>query len=145
MTQIDNNLWIGNVSDASNEQSLKENKITHILCCAEEFKYPPGFLYITGNVAAKWHYLPIVDDVADSNTEAQFREGAKKIDDWIESGHSVIIHCYAGISRSVSTVIAYYMLHKGWSYDIAYLHIKSRRKQMNPHPNFVPILKTLSS
>ena len=144
MSQIDNNIWIGNVGDASNGQFLKDNSITHILCCAEEFKNPPGFLYVNGKTD-QWHYLPIVDDMADSKTEAQFREGAKKLNDWLNAGHKVIVHCFAGISRSVSTVITYYMLYKGWSYDLAFLHIKSKRKQINPHPNYIPILKGLSS
>lgn len=145
MSQIDTNIWIGNLGDASNEQRLKENRITHILCCTDEFKHPPGFIYVTGDAATRWYCLPIVDDKVDSNTEAHFRDGAKKIDEWIQAGHTVMVHCFAGISRSVSVVLAYYIIYRGWSYDIAYLHIKSKRKQINPHPNFIPILKDLSS
>ena len=144
MSQIDKKIWIGNVGDASNGRFLKDNGITHIICCAEEFKHPPGFLYVNGKTD-QLHYLTIVDDVADSKTESQFREGAKKLNEWLEAGHKVIVHCFAGISRSVSTVLAYYIMYKGWSYDLAFLHIKSKRKQINPHPNFIPILKLIST
>ena len=142
MSQIDTQIWIGNIGDASNQQFLKDNNITHILCCAEEFKNPPGFLYINSKTD-QWHYLPIVDDVADSKTEAQFREGAKKLNDWLNAGHKVMVHCYAGMSRSTSVVIAYYILYKGWSFDLAYSHCRQRRLQVNPHPDFVKILRAL--
>jgi atypical dual specificity phosphatase len=144
MSQIDDTIWIGSYGDAANEEFQSERKITHILCCADEFKNPPGFMYIKGTSAEHWYRLPIVDDVADSSTEEYFREGAVKLNEWVTQGHRVIVHCYAGISRSVSTVIAYYMLYKGWSFDMAYSHIKQRRWQMNPHPAFLPILKGLA-
>lgn len=143
MSQIDDRIWIGGAISSSNDQFLRDNSITHILCCAEEFKNPPGFLYITGESNERWHYLPIVDDVATSETAEQFKEGAKKLNEWVSNGHRVMVHCYAGISRSVSVVIAYYMIYKGWSFDIAYMHIKKMRKQCNPHPDFIPILKSL--
>ena len=148
MSEITEQLWIGAFTNVYSETFLAERNITHILCCAEEFKSPPGkFLLGNSNIVnyPHWHRLPIVDDVVDENTESQFREGAKKIDEWIRAGKKVIVHCYAGISRSVSTVITYLMIYKGWSYDIAFMHIKMRRPKMNPHPNFIPILMDISN
>lgn len=159
MSQIDEQIWIGNASDSASKQFQDERGITHILCCAEEFKFPPGFIYVT-QTTERWYRIPIVDNVADSTTEGYFREGASKLNEWIKAGHKVMVHCYAGMSRSVSVVIAYYMLYKGWTYeakphmtalqplvgwtyDTAYLHCKQRRKQTNPHPEFVKILKSL--
>lgn len=143
MSQIDEHIWIGGAISSSNEQLLKDNLITHILCCAEEFKHPPGFLYITGESNERWYRLPIVDDAVSSETGAQFKEGAKKLNEWVTDGHTVMVHCFAGISRSVSVVIAYYMIYKGWSFEIAYSHIKQRRRQIHPHSDFIPILKNI--
>lgn len=137
MSQIDEQIWIGNIGDSVNTRFQNERGISHILCCAEEFK--------NTNILKKeqWYYLPIIDDIVDHNTEMYIREGASKLDEWVRSGHKVMVHCYAGMSRSASVVIAYYILYKGWSYDIAYSHCKQRRKQTNPHPDFVKILRPL--
>jgi protein-tyrosine phosphatase len=38
-----------------------------------------------------------------------------------------MVHCLAGVSRSVCLVIAYLIQHRGFSYDEAYALIKSKR------------------
>lgn len=144
MSEIDEQIWIGNQGDSNNEQHLKDKQITHILSCGIEFNHPPGFLYVIGNPSEQWHKIPIIDETQTEFTEGQFREGAAKINEWILKKHKIMVHCFAGISRSVSVVIAYYILYKGWSFDIALSHVKQRRIQANPCPSFIPILKSLS-
>jgi len=135
MSQIDPQIWIGNAGNSQDERFQKERGITHILCCADELHYMPAF-----TTPSNWHHLPIVDDAADSRTEALFIEGANLLKKWVEDGHTVLVHCFAGVSRSVSLVMAYYIMFKGWSYDIAYSHCKQRRRHAHPHPDFSMIL-----
>jgi protein-tyrosine phosphatase len=40
---------------------------------------------------------------------------------------SVMVHCLAGVSRSVCLVLAYFIKHYGLSYEEAYGLVKSRR------------------
>jgi protein-tyrosine phosphatase len=40
----------------------------------------------------------------------------------------ILVHCMAGVSRSVSLVIAYLIKHKDMNYEAAYTLVKSRRK-----------------
>jgi len=40
---------------------------------------------------------------------------------------NILVHCLAGVSRSVSLVIAYFIKHCGWSYNEAYSLVKSKR------------------
>jgi protein-tyrosine phosphatase len=61
---------------------------------------------------------------------------------------NVLVHCMAGISRSVSFVIAYLMKFRGMKYDEALGFIRSRRSvvvsiliQANPNSGFVTQLK----
>jgi protein-tyrosine phosphatase len=145
MSYIDENIYIGTYLDSNNELFLRERGITCILNCADEFPNPPSFFLLPGNAKYEWYRVPIVDDVADELTEDRLREGAAKIKEWISDGKKVLVHCHAGISRAVSTVMTYYMVYKGWSYDVAYSHIKQRRPQMFPHPNFLPILRKIES
>lgn len=54
----------------------------------------------------------------------------------------------AGVSRSVSLVLAYLIKHKDMRYEEAYSHVKSRRKivhssiiQIHPNDGFIDQLK----
>jgi len=44
------------------------------------------------------------------------------------------------MSRSVSVVIAYFIMYHKMSYKDAYTLVKSKRRQANPHPGFVNLL-----
>ena len=143
MSKIDSHIWIGPFSKAWDEKFLKKNGITHILCCAKEFN-APTFFQGSDKAKTQWHSLRITDDKSNANTAAEFRKGAAVLNRWIKSGKKVIVHCYAGISRSVSTVIAYYIIYKGLTYDQAYDLIKKGRPELNPHPLYVKILKSIA-
>jgi atypical dual specificity phosphatase len=134
MSRIDTNLWIGTVYNAHNKDFMKNHGITHVLSCAKEFGRPEFDI--------EYHHLPITDDKTNSRTRLLFREGAAVIDKWIRNHKTIMVHCHAGISRSVSVVIAYYILYKGYTYDAAYTLIKERRPKMNIHPLYVPILRS---
>lgn len=41
---------------------------------------------------------------------------------------NILVHCLAGVSRSVSLVVAYLIKCKGMTYDTAYNMLKARRK-----------------
>jgi len=139
MSKITPQIWIGPFSKAWDEKFLKKHKITHIMCCAKEFN-APTFL---DNDKTHWASLPITDDTSDAKTESQFRKGAAILNRWINAGHKVIVHCYAGISRSVSTVLAYLMIYKRLMYQQAYDLVKKGRPELNPHPVYVKILKSI--
>jgi hypothetical protein len=142
MSEITEQIWIGSYGDTSNETFLEERQITQILCCAEELPLRVGFPY---SQLYKGHKVPLEDDTADEKTKGYFLEAATVLDIWVSNGKKVIVHCFAGISRSVSVVITYLMVYKGWSYELAFQHIKLRRPKINPHPNFIPILRAIEA
>ena len=139
MSKITDNIWIGNYNDSCNDAFLKKHKITHILCCAKEYTEISDKLNKSEYV---YYRLPIVEEpVGKRKFNAWFRKGAAKINEWTSKGHRVLVHCAQGISRSVSTVITYLILYKGYSYDKAYGIVRAHRKKMNPYSEFIPVLK----
>jgi len=142
MSEITNQIWIGSYGDISNDKFLNERQITHILCCADEIPLRVGFPY---SQVYQGHKVFLIDDKVNEKTMAYFLEGATVLDTWINDGKNIIVHCFAGISRSVSVVITYLMVYKGWTYDLAFQHIKLRRPRMNPHSDFIPILRAIEA
>jgi protein-tyrosine phosphatase len=140
MSEITDQIWLGSYGDSANDAFLEERQITHILCCAEELPLRVGFPYSQRYDGYK---VPLVDDKADEKTKAYFLEAATVLDGWVGSGKKVFVHCFAGISRSASVVITYLMVYKGWSFDLAFQHLKLRRPRIHPHSEFLPILKAI--
>ena len=65
--------------------------------------------------------------------------------DWIEKelqrGHSVLVHCRAGISRSASIVIAYLMKKRQMGFQEAYTFVKAKRNRVEPNFGFKDLLR----
>ncbi|CAD8186142.1 unnamed protein product [Paramecium octaurelia] len=50
---------------------------------------------------------------------------------------NVLVHCYAGISRSAAILAAYLMQKYDWTINQAILHLQSKRRIVNPNPGFM--------
>uniref|UniRef100_T1JMK9 protein-serine/threonine phosphatase n=1 Tax=Strigamia maritima TaxID=126957 RepID=T1JMK9_STRMM len=82
-------------------------------------------------------YLKVpVDDTPYSNLYAYFDIVADKIAEVRRRGGKTLVHCVAGISRSVSLCIAYLMKYEGMSLRKAYQYIKGRRPIAHPNHGF---------
>ena len=101
MSKINDHLWLGDVVGASNKFLLKKNGITHILTVALGLqpKFPTQFTYKLVNIL----------DSRCANIKVHFPACIKFIKDAIDGGGTVLVHCFAGVSRSTSTVLAYLM------------------------------------
>jgi len=58
---------------------------------------------------------------------------------------NVLVHCFAGVSRSSTIVISYLMKKLNWSYREALEHVRKQRWVVNPNPGFVRQLKRLET
>lgn len=59
-----------------------------------------------------------------------FLQSINFIRDALEST-SIMVHCLAGVSRSVCLVLAYFIKCRGFSYDEAYNLVKMKRSIVN--------------
>lgn len=121
-------LYLGSVGAAYNLQVLKNLQISCILTICECLppKFPDDFEY---------KVIPVTDEPS-TRLNHYFQEATDFIKKAIEEGKNVLVHCFAGVSRSASIVIAYLMRFHKMEYNTALSHTKSRRPWINPNYGF---------
>jgi atypical dual specificity phosphatase len=129
MSQIQEKLYLGSIGDAKNLLFLKESKITHIVTVGAELKmfYPSSFKYM---------YIPAMD-----SPYYDLKKYFDHIADFIhraisEENGVVLVHCFWGISRSSSSVIAYLVKHQKMTPDKARQLVKAKRAIIYPNDGF---------
>lgn len=85
----------------------------------------------------------MIEDNNDADISAHIEPAQKFIDQSLEMGDAVLVHCMAGISRSATIVIGYLMISKGISLSAAFAHVKSARPCINPNDGFLRTLEEL--
>lgn len=63
-----------------------------------------------------------------------------KINNALEGGENVYVHCHAGISRSPAVVMAYLMKYHGMTRDEALGYVRQFRPAVHPNPGFTRML-----
>jgi len=116
MNKILDNLWLGDMSAAYNKLLLKKHGMTHILTVASGIppKFPSNFQY---------KVVTILDSPS-ANLKAHFQSCIKFLKNALEQGGCVLVHCFAGVSRSATIVIAYLMQELGMSLVDAMQHVR---------------------
>lgn len=101
LNEIIDGLFIGDHIAAANKYILNRHGITHVLTIGEGMypKFPDSFIY-------KW----IVEkDSATANLAQHFTACHSFIKDALSKGGRILVHSYAGISRSATIVISFFM------------------------------------
>ncbi|RCU61423.1 hypothetical protein SETIT_J000700v2 [Setaria italica] len=130
---IEQGLYLGSVGAALNKEALKSLNITHILIVARSLS--PAF-------PAEFNYKKIeVLDSPDTDLLKHFDECFSFIDEAISSGGNVLVHCFAGRSRSVTIVVAYLMKKHQMSLESALSLVRSKRPQVAPNEGFISQLE----
>jgi len=60
------------------------------------------------------------------------------------TGGVVFVHCFMGVSRSASIVIAYLMHEMNMEFEGALKHVQERREEVCPNPGFKKQLQKFS-
>jgi hypothetical protein len=88
-------------------------------------------------------FVPIMDDDSTDLYEWIPKVVPQVIKKWNQN-KPVLIHCWVGMSRSVSLAAASIMIHKKWNFQKTLKHIQSFRTISNPIPHFQNQLDQLS-
>lgn len=127
-SQINNNLFLGSDFCTGRKCKLHSDEFEKMGVCvelnlaAEKKEVPPDNIDI-------YAWLPVVDGYAPS--QDQFLAGTTLINESIENGNTVYVHCKNGHGRSPTMVIAYLLRFKGMNIDEAINFIKSKRPEIH--------------
>lgn len=115
--EIEPRLWLGNATAARHIQFLKANQISFILT-VDSFPIPAYVCSASASLTNKYVHIA---DMARENLLEHFSECISFIEDALKDPeHGVLVHCFYGVSRSSSIVIAYLMKKYGISYQKAF-------------------------
>lgn len=135
---IIDNIYLGNWDDSTSEPKLKNNDIRCMLTLTQ-MSHTSTEKNMFNRLGINQKHIQIQDSM-DTNIIPHIDTSIQFIKDC--SGN-VLVHCYAGISRSVSIVIAYLMKEKKMSYWQALKYVRNRRHIANPNPSFVQQLNSI--
>lgn len=117
-------------SGANNFDKLSKLGITHIINVSDNIQN-----YYEGSSRIIYMRVPIAD-CSSVILKDYFSIVFNFINSALETGGRILIHCFAGISRSSSFVIAYLMHHYKMTYKVALQYVKSHRAVVEPNLGF---------
>ncbi|XP_041488691.1 dual specificity protein phosphatase 22 isoform X2 [Microtus oregoni] len=127
MSQILPGLFIGNFKDARDADQLSRNKVTHILSVHDSARpMMEGVKYLC---------IPAADSPS-QNLTRHFKESIKFIHECRLQGEGCLVHCLAGVSRSVTLVTAYIMTVTDFGWEDALHTVRAGRSCANPNLGF---------
>ncbi|CAF1438843.1 unnamed protein product [Rotaria sordida] len=133
--KITPNLYLGDAKIARSKYFFENNNIHGIINVTsnEPNAYPESNDYLRVNIYDK--------------PSEQIRPFFQHVFEFIRRhhslGHSVLVHCQMGISRSATLVIAYLMIDGHKTLGEAFQQVKSVRQQIDPNEGFIRQLREL--
>lgn len=126
---IDGQIYIGNLAAAKSIDLRRQFGITHLLSVCQDF--PPE---------GPNHLIISVQDYEYDDILIHLPGACRFIQNTVESGGRVLVHCHMGISRSATVIAAYLMSSRQISVQKAIAIIKKARPQIQPNYGFIKSL-----
>ena len=126
LPSIHPSLWLGNVVSAANAGG----EFDHVVCVA--YGETCGAAPIRSVYADDT--FPDAPDVSRDDFEARVKRAAANIHEALERGDAVLVHCHAGINRSVSAIVAYAALYRGVGASVSIPYIRAANKSRRDLP-----------
>ncbi|CAD8079134.1 unnamed protein product [Paramecium primaurelia] len=119
-------LYLGNLDAAKDSQLLIQYNIGAVLQVLDQSVPVKG--------AQKLWIM--AEDSEEFPLNKYFEQAIKFIENQTKKTN-VLVHCYAGISRSAAIVAAYLMQKYDWTMNQAIIHLQQKRRIVNPNPGFI--------
>ena len=124
-------LYLGSLDDAINTDWIKDNNIKDVVSIISGID-TDELTNILEKINVKHHIFNILD-MSDQNISELF----KVIFDIIDNSQSVLVHCFMGVSRSATIILAYLMYSKKMYLDNAIIFVLKSRLCIFPNDGFI--------
>jgi hypothetical protein len=124
--QIEDNLFLGRNRAALDPHLLETFSIMHMVNCARDCKRVSSHHALFGYVHIK------AKDNRHERLAPYFEQTSAFIEDTIANGGKVLVHCYGGISRSTTILVAYLMAKRRMTLPVAFNFVKDKRSIARP-------------
>jgi protein-tyrosine phosphatase len=133
-------VWLGNAPAALSEGWLRSNRVDVVINCAAPGEIPPlGRDAAAASGVCAFHALDIRETPTVDAVPALLR-GADLVHEALLEGRTVLVHCAAGMNRSVSTLAVYLMRYGGLDLVSALDFLKTKRPIAYPNREMYPRL-----
>lgn len=129
MNEVCPGLFLGALSAAANLPALKKKSIGTVLTVAMGIG-----LQLPGELR---HLTIEVDDDSSQDLLPFIQQGIDYIRSALDVGCPILVHCFAGVSRSAAMVIAYIMQTRKVPLAVAFKEVKLCRQFVDPNPGFI--------
>eukprot|EP00756_Hemistasia_phaeocysticola_P031111 Hpha_TRINITY_DN16332_c2_g5::TRINITY_DN16332_c2_g5_i1::g.60885::m.60885/K07359/CAMKK2; calcium/calmodulin-dependent protein kinase kinase 2 len=123
-------LYLGSIRSTQTKEVYEELGITHLLTCGK------GLRVIDPIPTGVTQRLLNVDDDPGQPLRPLFHEITDYLNDLRETNKIVLVHCFAGLSRSVTLVCAFLMKEHKMTFKEAIVTIRKARPPANPNVGF---------
>jgi hypothetical protein len=126
------------VGSRNQRDSLVQYALAHrvplaVVCCYTEPIDLPAEAAACGITQ---HHVEL-DDSEEEDITRLLADAARFIHDARDARRPVVVHCAMGVSRSVSVVVGYLMIHDGMSVEAAANHVRRARAVAAPNNGFI--------
>lgn len=122
-------LYLGDIFSAKDIVFLKNKNVSVVLSVAED----SGLNYEKTHI--KIHEIIPAFDTPKFSLLDHFEKGFDFIEE-NRKNNNILVHCFAGVSRSASIVIAYLMKKNDWGFEKSWIFVKEIRGCVWPNPGF---------
>ena len=129
-SQIVPGIYLSSCELAKDVGKLKELNITRVINVTQDI---PNYHEDKG---IKYLRIPIQDS-CETQISDYFDLTHEFIEEALKNNENILVHCYAGISRSPTIVMSYLMKKNKLSFKEIHDLVKTKRKKINPNLSFV--------
>uniref|UniRef100_A0A0A9YYM7 protein-tyrosine-phosphatase n=1 Tax=Lygus hesperus TaxID=30085 RepID=A0A0A9YYM7_LYGHE len=131
LVEILPHLFLGNAANSEDLETLTKHNIKYILNVTPNL---PNVFEASGDI--KYMKIPITDHWSQDLT-AHFPDSIEFIDEARNQEKGVLVHCVAGVSRSVTITLAYLMARHCLTMNDAFIWVRNRKPNIAPNFHFM--------
>lgn len=124
ISEIIPNLFIGNMGVSQNHKELASRGIRRVINVSTDIPMPFEDM--------KYLRVPL-EDSPKAKINLYFEDTFQFIDEGLKAGEGVLVHCFAGVSRSATIVCAYLMKRYSIPFETAMETLRYRREIVDPN------------